>query len=109
SSPSVTSNNEFKSLNSLECEMVPLNKYKLEVEQRKYFEELLQHRDRELQQIQIRYDTLKGERESEIIQMENIILELQLELRAARDEADLKRKRSQQLSSTTPPKSLSYL
>ncbi|CAF3339749.1 unnamed protein product [Rotaria sp. Silwood1] len=109
SSPSVTSNNEFKSLNSLECEMIPLNKYKLEVEQRKYFEELLQHRDRELQQIQIRYDTLKGERESEIIQMENIILELQLELRAARDEADLKRKRSQQLSSTTPPKSLSYL
>ncbi|CAF5109029.1 unnamed protein product, partial [Rotaria sp. Silwood1] len=34
SSPSVTSNNEFKSLNSLECEMIPLNKYKLEVEQR---------------------------------------------------------------------------
>ncbi|CAF4093447.1 unnamed protein product, partial [Rotaria sordida] len=105
--PIVASINEFTSLNSSECEMVPLDKYKLEVEQRKYFEELLQQRDRELQQIRIRYDTLKGERESEIIQMENIILELQIELRAARDEAELKHKRSQQLSSTTPLKSLS--
>ncbi|CAF0951497.1 unnamed protein product [Rotaria sordida] len=105
--PIVASINEFTSLNSSECEMVPLDKYKLEVEQRKYFEELLQQRDRELQQIKIRYDTLKGERESEIIQMENIILELQIELRAARDEAELKHKRSQQLSSITPLKSLS--
>ena len=46
----------------------------------KYFEELLRHRDRELQQLKIRYDTLKSERETEIVQMENIILELQLEL-----------------------------
>ncbi len=46
----------------------------------KYFEELLRHRDCELEQLKIRYDTLKGERETEIIQMENIILELQLEL-----------------------------
>ncbi|CAF3525702.1 unnamed protein product [Rotaria socialis] len=93
--------------NSKERTMIPLEKYKLEVEQRKYFEELLQHRDRELQQIKIRYETLKGERESEIVQMENIILELQLELRAARDEADIRHRRSQQLSSGTPPKNSS--
>ncbi|CAF2708770.1 unnamed protein product [Rotaria sp. Silwood2] len=109
SSSIVTSNNEITSLNSSECQMVPLDKFKLEVEQRKYFEELLQHRDRELQQMKIRYDTLKSERESEIMQMENIILELQLELRAARDEAEFRHRRSQQLNSTTPPKSLSYL
>jgi hypothetical protein len=30
--------------------------------------------------MKIAFETLKGERESEIIQMENIILELQLEL-----------------------------
>ena len=30
--------------------------------------------------MKIRYETLKGERESEIVQMENIILELQREL-----------------------------
>ncbi len=64
---------------------------------------------------------MKGERDSEIVQMENIILELQLELyvfnfeififimdflnrRQAREEAELKRKKSQQSGSTTPPK-----
>jgi len=86
--------NELKPLNSSEGEMVSLDKYKLEIEQRKYFEELLRHRDREVQQLKIRYDTLKGERESEIMQMENIILELQLELRAARDEVEFKRKKN---------------
>jgi hypothetical protein len=30
--------------------------------------------------MKIRYETLKSERETEIVQMENIILELQLEL-----------------------------
>lgn len=40
----------------------------------------MEQRDRELEQMKIRYDTLKGEREHEIVQMENIILELQLEL-----------------------------
>ena len=71
--------------------------------------------------MQIRYDTLKGERESEIIQMESIILELQLELyaefeaihwstvfsslrRAARDELEVKRKKLLQPGATTPPK-----
>lgn len=93
-------NNELKPLNLAERERISLEKYKLEIEQRvekkfneffsnwivvfsffqKYFEELLQHRDREVQQMKIRYETLKGERESEIIQMENIILELQREL-----------------------------
>ncbi len=46
----------------------------------KYFEELLRHRDRELQQLKTRFETLKSERENEIMLMENIILELQLEL-----------------------------
>ena len=46
----------------------------------KYFEELLQHRDRELQQMKARYETMKHEHEREILQMENIILELQTEL-----------------------------
>lgn len=59
--------------------------------------------------------------------MENIILELQLELfvenkiylfilrflfiirREVRDEAETKRKKSQQLNSTTPPRSPSYI
>jgi hypothetical protein len=70
---------------------------------------------------------LKSERETEIVQMENIILELQLELfvkttkkkklsrfnlyfinrRAARDEAEFKRKKYQQSGSTTPPKTYS--
>jgi hypothetical protein len=72
--------NELKSLDSVECGTVSLSKYKLELEQRKYFEELLRHRDVEFQQLKIRYENLKGERESEIVQMENIILELQLEL-----------------------------
>lgn len=40
----------------------------------------MRHRDDEFQQLKIRYENLKGERESEIVQMENIILELQLEL-----------------------------
>jgi hypothetical protein len=79
-SSSLTAVNELKTLNPSECEMVSLDKHKLEVEQRKYFEELLRHRDQEFQQLKIRFDTLKGERESEIVQMENIILELQLEL-----------------------------
>jgi hypothetical protein len=103
-SSSLTAVNELKTLNPSECEMVSLDKHKLEVEQRKYFEELLRHRDQEFQQLKIRFDTLKGERESEIVQMENIILELQLELRAARDETELKRKKTQQSGSTTPPK-----
>ncbi|CAF4106950.1 unnamed protein product, partial [Rotaria sordida] len=72
----------------------------------KYFEELLRHRDRELQQLKARFETLKTERENEVVLMENIILELQLELRAARDEADFKRKKSQQTGSITPSKSL---
>ena len=58
--------------------MHPLRNRLLTVQ--KYVEELLEHRDRELEQLKIRYDTLKGEREHEIVQMENIILELQLEL-----------------------------
>ena len=58
--------------------MNPLRNRLLTVQ--KYVEELLEHRDRELEQLKIRYDTLKGEREHEIVQMENIILELQLEL-----------------------------
>lgn len=86
---------------------------------------MLRHRDSEYQQLKIRYETLKGERESEIVQMENIILELQLELyvgehfqidrlivhlmhrRAARDEAEFKRKKPQPATSTTPPKNQS--
>ncbi|CAF4404423.1 unnamed protein product, partial [Adineta steineri] len=78
-SPNLASMNEQNLLNSSEGEILSIEKYKLEVEQRKYFEELLRHRDRELQQLKIRYDTLKSEREREIVQMENIILELQLE------------------------------
>ena len=58
--------------------MHPLRNRLLTVQ--KYVEELLEHRDRELEQLKIRYDTLKGEREHEIVQMESIILELQLEL-----------------------------
>jgi len=67
---------------------------------------------------------LKSERETEIVQMENIILELQLELfvktnknylfisifnyrRSARDEAEFRRKKHLQSGSTTPPKSYS--
>jgi len=103
-SPPLSAVNELKPLHPSEREMVPLEKYKLEVEQRKYFEELLRHRDRELQQLKIRFENLKSERESEIIQMENIILELQLELRSARDDADFKRKKHQQQLSVTPPK-----
>lgn len=75
--------------------------------------------------MKIRYDTLKAEHESEILQMENIILELQRELfvrfssilpsferpsslfsrRAARDEIELKRKKYPSSGSLTPPKS----
>lgn len=96
-------NNELKPLHLAERERISLEKYKLEIEQRKYFEELLQHRDREVQQMKIRYETLKGERESEIIQMENIILELQRELRAARDEIEMKRKKVPTVAESTSP------
>ncbi|CAF0730161.1 unnamed protein product [Didymodactylos carnosus] len=72
---------------------VSIEKYKLEVEQRKYFEELLSHRDRELQQIKIQFENLKRDRETEVMQMENIIVELQLELHSARDDAERKRKK----------------
>ena len=93
----------------------------------KYFEELLWHRDSELKQFKFRFDKLKCELECEILQIEIIILELILELfveketnqsiefwycqfrRSARDEAELKRKKSQQTVSTTPPKNLSPL
>ncbi|CAF1134069.1 unnamed protein product [Rotaria sordida] len=104
--PTLAAVNELKPLHLSEREMVPLDKHKLEVEQRKYFEELLRHRDRELQQLKARFETLKSERENEVVLMENIILELQLELRAARDEAEFKRKKSQQTGSITPSKSL---
>ncbi|CAF2858309.1 unnamed protein product [Rotaria sp. Silwood2] len=104
--PTLAAVNELKPLNLPEREMIPLDKHKLEVEQRKYFEELLRHRDRELQQLKGRFETLKTERENEVVLMENIILELQLELRTARDEAELKRKKSQQSEAITPPKSL---
>ncbi|UJR33843.1 hypothetical protein I4U23_021266 [Adineta vaga] len=103
----LSSINEMKSMNSLDGDIISLEKYKLEVEQRKYFEELLRHRDRELQQLKIRYETLQAERESEVLQMENIILELQLELRTARDEAELRRKKTQPSGSITPPKNSS--
>lgn len=98
--------NELKPLHPPEREMIPFDKYKLELEQRKYFEDLLRVRDRELQQFKIRLETLRSERENEVMQMENIVLELQLELKAARDEAEFKRKKSQQSGPTTPPKSL---
>jgi hypothetical protein len=104
--PTLAAVNELKLLNVPQREMIPLDKHKLEVEQRKYFEDLLRLRDRELQQLKIRYETLKSERDNEVMLMENIILELQLELRAARDEAEFKRKKSQQSGPTTPPKSL---
>ncbi|CAF4002782.1 unnamed protein product, partial [Rotaria magnacalcarata] len=67
----------------------------------KYFEELLKHRDRELEQLKSRFEILKNERENEIMVMENIILELQLELRAARNEEDIQRKKSQQSTMIT--------
>ncbi|CAF1312819.1 unnamed protein product [Adineta steineri] len=104
--PILSAVNELKPLNPPSGEMIPLEKHKLEIEQRKYFEELLRHRDRELQQIKARFDTLKSERENEVMLMENIILELQLELRAARDEAEFKRKKSPQPEAKTPPKGL---
>ncbi|CAF0847149.1 unnamed protein product [Adineta ricciae] len=100
-------NKQPSSMNSADCGVIALEKHKLEVEQRKYFEELLRHRDRELHQLKVRYDTLQGERESEVLQMENIILELQLELRTARDEVELRRKKTQYVDSNTPPKNLS--
>ncbi|CAF3421801.1 unnamed protein product [Rotaria socialis] len=93
--------NELKPLSLTECEMIPLDKHKLEIEQRKYFEELLKDRDRELEQWKSCFEILKNERENEIMLMENIILELQLELRAARNEEDIKRKKSQQSAMIT--------
>lgn len=69
--------------------------------------------------MKIRYENFKGERESEIIQMENIILELQRELfveklrkfvsnfvlfrRAARDEIEMKRKKVPTVAESTSP------
>ncbi|CAF0798126.1 unnamed protein product [Adineta steineri] len=108
-SPNLASMNEHNLLNSSQGEVLSIEKYKLEVEQRKYFEELLRHRDRELQQLKIRYDTLKSEREREIVQMENIILELQLELRTARDDIEFRRRKSLQPGSNSPPKNSSHL
>ncbi|CAF3848944.1 unnamed protein product [Rotaria sp. Silwood1] len=104
--PTLAAVNELQPLHISEREMVSLDKHKLEVEQRKYYEELLRHRDRELQELKIRFETLKSERENEVVLMENIILELQLELQTARGEAELKRKKSQQSGPITPPKSL---
>ncbi|CAF0918957.1 unnamed protein product [Adineta ricciae] len=104
--PILGKDNELKPLGSPERETVSLDKYKIEVEQRKYFEELLRHRDRELQQLKTRFETLKSERENEVMLMENIILELQLELRTARAEVEFKRKKSPQPESLTPPRGL---
>lgn len=106
--PSVTlsSVNELKIFHSNDKEMIPLDKYKLEVEQRKYFEDLLKHREQELQQIKTRLEALKAEKDKEVRLMENIIIELQLELRTAREDAEFKRKKSQQTPSITPPRSL---
>lgn len=102
----LSSINELKILNTNEKEMIPLEKYKLEVEQRKYFEDLLRHREQELQQIKARFETLKTEKDNDVRLMENIIIELQLELRTAREDAEFKRKKSQQTPSITPPRSL---
>lgn len=90
-----------------------------------YYEDLLRHRDRELQQLKTRFESLKSERDNDVRLMENIIIELQLELfvnknseigkkeefvlvfrRTARDEAEFKRKKSQTSRPTTPSKSL---
>ncbi len=57
--PMLAAVNELKPLNPPECEMIPLDKHKLEVEhpvkqmfiqiiRKKYFEDLLRHRDEEL-------------------------------------------------------------
>ncbi|CAF3321174.1 unnamed protein product, partial [Rotaria sp. Silwood2] len=46
--PMLANINELKPLNPPEHEMISLEKYKLELEQCKYLEELLRHRDREL-------------------------------------------------------------
>lgn len=43
-------------------------------------EEILKHRDKELEQFKNRFEKLKIERDQEILLMENIILELQIEL-----------------------------
>lgn len=99
--PILAALNEMKPLKPVEREMIPLDKYQLEVEQRvilfsqlsspsilhfvfflvqKYFEDLFKQRDREFQQMKMNFESLKADRDKEVVLMENIILELQLQL-----------------------------